>query len=114
RQDSDDPPRPFSHWTRRIENPQRPCWITYTNERTHEVIRESLDRSPLYSGVIKSIGPRYCPSVEDKVVKFPQKERHQIFLEPEGWSTQEVYVNGLSTSLPEDAQWRLVRAIEGL
>ena len=114
RQDSDDPPRPFSHWTRRIENPQRPCWITYTNGRTHEVIRGALDRSPLYSGVIKSIGPRYCPSVEDKVVKFPHKERHQIFLEPEGFRTQEVYVNGLSTSLPEDAQLALVRTVAGL
>src|SRR5207244_1358318 len=102
----------LSHRHARVDNPLLDCHITYTNERTHETIRGSLDRSPLYSGVIKSIGPRYCPSVEDKVVKFPQKERHQIFLEPEGWRTQEVYVNGLSTSLPEDAQWRLVRTIE--
>jgi tRNA uridine 5-carboxymethylaminomethyl modification enzyme len=110
----EDPPRPFSHLTERVSNKLLPCHITYTNERTHEIIRGSLDRSPLYSGVIKSIGPRYCPSVEDKVVKFPQKERHQIFLEPEGYHTSEIYVNGLSTSLPEDAQVRLVRSIRGL
>ncbi|MBI3552959.1 MAG: tRNA uridine-5-carboxymethylaminomethyl(34) synthesis enzyme MnmG [Elusimicrobia bacterium] len=111
---SDSPPVPFSHFTERIGNELLPCHITYTNERTHDAIRESLDRSPLYSGVIKSIGPRYCPSIEDKVVKFPQKERHQIFLEPEGYKTREVYVNGLSTSLPEDVQLRLVRSLPGL
>jgi tRNA uridine 5-carboxymethylaminomethyl modification enzyme len=113
-QPSERPPVPFSHRTRAIENPLLDCHITYTNPRTHEAIRDSLDRSPLYSGVIKSLGPRYCPSIEDKVVKFPQKDRHQIFLEPEGWRTQEVYVNGLSTSLPEDAQLALVRTVEGL
>ncbi len=114
RQDSDDPPRPFSHWTRRLDNPLLPCHITYTNERTHEIIRGALDRSPLYSGVIKAVGPRYCPSIEDKVVKFPHKERHQIFLEPEGYRTREVYVNGLSTSLPPDAQLALARSVAGL
>lgn len=113
-QDSDDPPVPFSHFTERITNPLLVCHITYTNPSTHEVIRSSLDRSPLYSGVIKSIGPRYCPSVEDKVVKFPHKERHQVFLEPEGYRTREIYVNGLSTSLPEDVQLELVRTVRGL
>jgi tRNA uridine 5-carboxymethylaminomethyl modification enzyme len=113
-QPSDSPAIPFSHFTSQIKNPLLSCHITYTNEKTHGVIRENLDRSPLYSGVIKSIGPRYCPSVEDKVVKFPHKERHQIFLEPEGFRTKEVYVNGLSTSLPEDAQLALVRTVRGL
>ncbi|MBI5629565.1 MAG: tRNA uridine-5-carboxymethylaminomethyl(34) synthesis enzyme MnmG [Elusimicrobia bacterium] len=113
-QKSDDPPRPFSHFTRNISNKLLDCHITYTNAATHETIRQGLDRSPLYSGVIKSIGPRYCPSVEDKVVKFPHKERHQIFLEPEGYSTREIYVNGLSTSLPEDVQLALVRSVPGL
>ena len=113
-QPSDRPPVPFSHRHERVDNDLLDCHIAYTNERTHGVIRDHLDRSPLYSGVIKSIGPRYCPSVEDNVVKFPQKERHQLFLEPEGWRTKEVYVNGLSTSLPEDAQLALVRTIEGL
>src|SRR5437016_4662426 len=84
--------------------------VTYTNTETHQVIRDNLDRSPLYSGRIRAMGPRYCPSVEDKVVKFPEKSRHLVFLEPEGWNTQEVYVNGLSTSLPEDVQRLLVRS----
>ncbi len=114
RQDGDNPPVPFSHFTERIANPQLPCYITYTNEDAHAVIRDNLERSPLYSGRIKAVGPRYCPSIEDKVVKFPHKERHQIFLEPEGYRTREIYVNGLSTSLPEDAQLRLVRAVPGL
>ncbi len=113
-QPSDEPPLPFSHFTERITNKLLPCWITYTNALTHAVIRGALDRSPLYSGKIKSIGPRYCPSVEDKVVKFPLKERHQVFLEPEGYRTSEVYVNGLSTSLPEDVQLELVRTVPGL
>ncbi|MEK7381890.1 MAG: tRNA uridine-5-carboxymethylaminomethyl(34) synthesis enzyme MnmG [Elusimicrobiota bacterium] len=114
RQDGDDPPAPLSHFTTRIERPQLPCFITYTVPAAHAVIRANLDRSPLYSGVIKALGPRYCPSIEDKVVKFPHKERHQIFLEPEGRNSDEIYVNGLSTSLPEDAQLELVRAIPGL
>ena len=113
-QPGDDPPAPFSHFTRRIENPQLPCHITYTSERTHEIIRANLDRSPLYSGRIRSLGPRYCPSIEDKVVKFPHRSRHMVFLEPEGWRTREVYVNGCSTSLPEDVQLQIVRSIPGL
>ena len=113
-QPGDDPPSPFSYSTERITNPQLPCYITYTNSETHRVIRENLDRSPLYSGRIKSIGPRYCPSVEDKVVRFADKERHQVFLEPEGVETNEYYANGISTSLPYDVQVRLVRTIPGL
>lgn len=113
-QEPDDPPRPFSFQTRAIENSQILCHITYTNPETHNIIRENLDRSPLYTGVIKSTGPRYCPSIEDKVVKFPDRNRHQIFLEPEGKNTREVYANGISTSLPQDVQLRYVRSIKGL
>ena len=113
-QPGDEPPVPFSHFTEKITQPQLPCWITYTNERTHQIIRDNLDRSPLYSGVIKSKGPRYCPSIEDKVVKFPDKTRHHIFLEPEGYHTEEIYVNGISTSLPEDVQIQIVHSIPGL
>lgn len=113
-QPGDNPPIPFSHFTDRVTTPQLSCYITYTNDATHQIIRENLDRSPLYSGKIKSLGPRYCPSVEDKVVKFPHKERHLVFLEPEGWNTKEIYVNGLSTSLPEDVQLAIVRSIKGL
>jgi len=110
----DEPPPPFSYSTEKITNPQLPCYITYTNQRTHEIILQNLDRSPLYSGRIKGIGPRYCPSIEDKVVKFSDKERHQVFLEPEGLQTKEYYANGISTSLPYDVQIRLVRSIKGL
>ena len=110
----DDPPVPFSHSTGKITNPQLPCFITYTNSETHSVIRENLDRSPLYSGKIQGIGPRYCPSIEDKVVRFSEKPRHQIFLEPEGLETKEYYANGISTSLPYDVQVKLVRTISGL
>lgn len=110
----DDPPLPFSYSTRKITNPQLPCYITYTNKKTHDIILENLDRSPLYSGKIKGIGPRYCPSIEDKVVRFSEKERHQIFLEPEGFKTTEYYANGISTSLPYDVQVKIVRSIEGL
>lgn len=110
----DEPPLPFSYSTERITNPQLPCYITYTNSETHRIIRENLDRSPLYSGRITSIGPRYCPSVEDKVVRFSERERHQVFLEPEGLETKEYYANGISTSLPYDVQVRLVRSITGL
>lgn len=113
-QEGDDPPTPFSFETQRISRTMMPCHITYTNERTHEIIRSGLDRSPLYSGVIKSIGPRYCPSIEDKVVRFPERNRHQIFLEPEGLHTQEIYPNGISTSLPEDVQDAFIHSIEGL
>ncbi|HXW83088.1 MAG TPA: tRNA uridine-5-carboxymethylaminomethyl(34) synthesis enzyme MnmG, partial [Candidatus Binataceae bacterium] len=110
----DQPPPAFSFRTERIEQPQIPCHLTYTNERTHEIIRGAIDRSPMYSGVIQSRGPRYCPSVEDKVMRFHEKPRHQIFLEPEGRETVEVYPNGLSTSLPLDVQIEMVRSIKGL
>jgi tRNA uridine 5-carboxymethylaminomethyl modification enzyme len=110
----DENPRPFSFATRQIRQSQVPCFITYTNEKTHEIIRSGLDRSPLYTGVIKGIGPRYCPSIEDKVMRFPEKTRHQIFLEPEGLDTCEIYPNGVPTSLPLDVQIRFLRTIPGL
>ncbi len=113
-QHGDSNPTPFSFSTQRITQKQIPCYITYTNSHTHDIIRASLHRSPMYSGVIKSRGPRYCPSIEDKVVRFADKSRHQIFLEPEGYDTIEVYPNGLSTSLPLDVQLDMVRSIEGL
>jgi len=113
-QPGDEKPRPFSFTTTRIPLPQVPCHITYTNAKTHAFIREGLDRSPLYSGIIKGTGARYCPSIEDKVVRFAEKERHQIFLEPEGLGTIEVYPNGLSTSLPIDVQIKMVRSVAGL
>lgn len=113
-QPGDDPPKPFSFLHERIDRPQVCCHITYTNNRTHELIRSGLDRSPLYSGVIEGVGPRYCPSIEDKVVRFPDKERHQIFLEPEGLDCGEIYPNGLSTSLPPDVQLNFLRTIPGL
>jgi tRNA uridine 5-carboxymethylaminomethyl modification enzyme len=113
-QPGDSNPKPFSFSNDKIEREQLPCYITYTNEKTHEVIRKNLHKSPLYSGVIKGIGPRYCPSIEDKVVKFADKERHQIFLEPEGIGTYEIYPNGISTSLPLDVQFEFVRTIKGL
>lgn len=110
----DNPPQPFSYSTEKITNPQLPCYMTYTNKKTHAVILENLDRSPLYSGKIKGIGPRYCPSIEDKVVRFSDRERHQVFLEPEGLQTTEYYANGISTSLPYDVQVSMVRSIQGL
>lgn len=110
----DENPIPFSFSTEKIETEQIPCYITYTNETTHEIIRSGLDRSPLYCGIIKGIGPRYCPSIEDKVVRFADKKRHQIFLEPEGRNTYEYYPNGISTSLPLDIQIRMLHSIEGL
>ena len=113
-QPGDDPPLPFSFDTAAITQSQLPCYLTYTNDHTHEVIRQNLDRSPLYSGVISGVGPRYCPSIEDKVKRFPDKTRHQIFLEPEGRDTVEIYPNGISTSLPEDVQVAMVRTIPGL
>jgi tRNA uridine 5-carboxymethylaminomethyl modification enzyme len=113
-QPGDDPPPPFSFRTSRISRQQIPCHLTYTNAHTHEIIRGAIDRSPMYSGAIKSRGPRYCPSVEDKVMRFSDKERHQVFLEPEGRDTVEVYPNGLSTSLPLDVQIEMVRSIPGL
>lgn len=110
----DDPPRPFSHWTERLEVEQVLCWQTHTNARTHAVIREALPLSPLYSGQIRGSGPRYCPSLEDKVVKFPERESHHVFLEPEGRHVREIYVNGVSTSMPEDVQLEFVRTMAGL
>ena len=110
----DEKPVPFSFGTERIEQKQIPCHVTYTNPTTHEIIRASIHRSPMYSGVIKSRGPRYCPSIEDKVVRFADKQRHLIFLEPEGYDTVEVYPNGISTSLPLDVQVEMVHSIEGL
>ena len=114
RQEGDIPPRPFSFSTGRIEKQQLPCHITYTNERTHDIIREGFDRSPLYTGIIQGTGARYCPSIEDKIKRFPEKIRHQIFIEPEGYDTCEVYPNGIPTSLPLDIQIRMVQSIRGL
>ncbi len=131
RQDGDEPPPRFSYlsghipedqglftlnrWGREMFHvEQSPCWITYTNPSTHEVIRQNLDKSPMYCGVIEGVGPRYCPSIEDKVVRFAEKERHQIFLEPEGKQTLEYYVNGVSTSLPFEVQLEFIRSISGL
>ena len=113
-QDGDQPPQPFSFSSNGVTQRQVPCHITYTNSRTHEIIRHAMHRSPMYSGVIKSRGPRYCPSIEDKIHRFADKDRHQIFLEPEGLDTVEVYPNGLSTSLPLDVQVEMVRSIKGL
>ena len=132
RQDGDEPPVLFSFFPESIENQpneiftlnkwshpefhveQIPCWISYTNSATHDIIRDNLDKSPMYGGMIEGIGPRYCPSIEDKVVKFADKDRHQVFLEPEGRHTSEYYINGVSTSLPFDVQWDFVRTIPGL
>ena len=132
RQDGDNPPALFSFladsivageddiftlnsWkTTTFETRQIPCWITHTNAQTHEIIRANLDKSPLFAGVIEGIGPRYCPSIEDKVVKFAEKSSHQLFLEPEGRHTDEVYVNGVSTSLPFEVQYRFIRTVRGL
>lgn len=114
-QPGDDPVPVFSFLGSAAQHPaQLPCWITHTNERTHDIIRSGLDRSPMYTGVIEGVGPRYCPSVEDKIHRFADKESHQIFLEPEGLTTNEVYPNGISTSLPFDIQLALVRSVKGL
>ena len=113
-QPGDDPPPPFSYRTDRIENRQIPCHLTHTSRATHELIQRNLDRSPLYSGIIESVGPRYCPSIEDKVVRFADKERHQIFIEPEGLDSREFYPNGISTSLPVDVQAAMLKTIPGL
>ena len=110
----DTPPLPFSFTTDKIDVDQVPCYMTYTNLTTHEIIRSGLDRSPLYCGIIEGVGPRYCPSIEDKVVRFADKKRHQIFLEPDGRNTNEIYPNGISTSLPLDIQVRMLRSIKGL
>ena len=113
-QGGDDPPEPFSFLTDRLDCRQIPCWVTYTNEAAHEVIRRNLHRAPMFTGQIQSTGPRYCPSVETKVVRFADKTRHQVFLEPEGRDTQEIYVNGLSTSMPREVQHEMLRHIPGL
>ena len=107
---------PFSFSTdpASVQKEQVSCWLTYTNEKTHEIIRANLDRSPLFSGAIEGTGPRYCPSIEDKVVKFPDKERHQVFVEPEGNYTNEMYLGGMSSSLPEDVQFAMYRTVPGL
>lgn len=113
-QPGDEAPQPFSYMTDSLPGPHVPCWITYTNEAVHSLIRENLHRAPMYTGQIQSTGPRYCPSIEDKVVRFADKSRHQLFLEPEGRNTLEVYVNGISTSLPRDVQDQMMRLIPGL
>lgn len=107
-------PFSFMNQSEHLEREQVDCWLTYTNEKTHEVIRNNLDRSPLHSGYIKGTGPRYCPSIEDKVVRFADKDRHQVFIEPEGETTNEVYIAGMSSSLPEDVQFEMYRTIPGL
>ena len=113
-QEGDDKLLPFSFEDKINQNiEQLPCYLTYTNSKTHEVILSNLDRSPLYSGRIEGVGPRYCPSIEDKVMKFPDKERHQIFIEPEGLYTNEMYLSGMSSSLPEDVQFAMYRTMEG-
>lgn len=114
KQDGETDVFPFSFLSDGVPQKQRPCYLTYTNEKTHEIIRANLHRSPLYAGVIHGIGPRYCPSIEDKVVRFADKERHQLFLEPEGDNTEEIYVQGMSTSLPQDVQKQMYRTIKGL
>ena len=107
---------PFSFTTNPedVQIDQASCWLTYTNERTHEIIRKNLNRSPLFSGMIEGTGPRYCPSIEDKIVKFEDKDRHQVFIEPEGLETNEMYVGGMSSSLPEDVQYEMYRSVPGL
>ncbi|MCH1626783.1 tRNA uridine-5-carboxymethylaminomethyl(34) synthesis enzyme MnmG [Ferdinandcohnia quinoae] len=113
-QPGDDVPRAFSYETTKFITDQLPCWLTYTSDETHQIIEANLHRSPMYSGMIKGTGPRYCPSIEDKVVRFNDKPRHQVFLEPEGRNTNEVYVQGLSTSLPEEVQHKLISSVPGL
>src|SRR5947209_1730919 len=113
-QPGDDDPTPFSFRTKKIHQKQVPCYIAFTTEETHRIIRENVHRSPMYSGQIQSIGPRYCPSIEDKIVKFPDKLQHQLFLEPEGLNTHEIYVNGMSTSLPIEVQLAIIKSVPGL
>ena len=114
REQGDDPPVPFSFLTERIDRPQIDCHLLHTTDRVHEIVRANLSRSPLFNGQIRGIGPRYCPSLEDKIVRFPDKERHQIFLEPEGIEAREIYVNGFSMSLPREVQAELVHSLPGL
>jgi tRNA uridine 5-carboxymethylaminomethyl modification enzyme len=112
-QPGDEQPGKFSYTDTPALTKQRSCWITYTNQKVHDILKTGFDKSPMFSGRIKGLGPRYCPSVEDKINRFADKDRHQIFVEPEGWNTVEVYVNGFSTSLPEDIQYKALRAVEG-
>ena len=114
KQDADPVPLPFSFSDTRIDRPMVPCYITWTNEHVHETIRQNIHRSPLYGGKIVGKGPRYCPSIEDKVVRFPQRDRHQVFIEPEGVGTEEMYLNGLSSSLPEEVQSAFIHQVRGL
>jgi tRNA uridine 5-carboxymethylaminomethyl modification enzyme len=113
-QPGDEPPLFFSYLSPRAPRTQLPCWLAYTNEQTHALVRSNLHRSPLFSGIIEGVGPRYCPSFEDKVMRFPDRRRHQVFLEPEGRSTDEIYVQGMNTSLPEDVQVAVLRSMQGL
>ena len=113
-QPGDSKPEPFSFSTTHVLNNQAVCYLTYTNEATHAVIRANLDRSPLYDGTIQAVGPRYCPSIETKIVRFPDKTRHQIFVEPCGLHTEELYLQGLSSSLPEEVQVQMLHTIPGL
>src|SRR5690625_387449 len=113
-QPGDENPGHFSYATTEKFVEQIPCWLTYTNEETHQIIDDNLSMSAMYSGMVRGSGPRYCPSIEDKVVRFHDKPRHQVFLEPEGRDTEEVYVQGLSTSLPEDVQEKMLHSMEGL
>src|SRR6056297_1736916 len=113
-QHGDEKPHPFSHSTKDFNPKNRPCWLTYTTSVTHDILRTALDRSPLYTGKISGVGPRYCPSIEDKIVRFSQKDQHQLFLEPEGYRVREVYVNGFSTSLPEEVQFEALRQVPGM
>ena len=113
-QPGDEPPRPFSYAVEKIEQEQIPCWVTYTNDHTHQLIQDNLARSAMYSGKIEGIGPRYCPSIEDKIVKFPSREEHQLFLEPESLNSNTIYINGLSTSMPMDVQRSMLDNIKGL
>src|SRR5207248_7243617 len=113
-QPGDEDPTPFSFRTKKIHQKQVPCYVAFTTEETHRIIRDNVHRSPMYSGQIKSIGPRYCPSIEDKIIKFPDKLQHQLFLEPEGLNTHEIYVNGMSTSMPIDVQLAMIHSIPGL
>jgi tRNA uridine 5-carboxymethylaminomethyl modification enzyme len=112
-QEGDENPGKFSYTNTKTLTNQRPCWITYTNEKVHEILRTGFDDSPMYAGRIKGLGPRYCPSIEDKINRFAERDRHQIFVEPEGWNTVEIYVNGFSTSLPDEIQLKAMRLIPG-
>ena len=112
-QPGDEKPETFSFIDTKSLEKQRDCWMTYTNSKVHEILRDGFDRSPMFNGSIKSVGPRYCPSIEDKINRFKERERHQIFVEPEGWNTVEIYVNGFSTSLPDDIQAKALRHIPG-